>query len=60
MRLSAYDATSGNVLGDRFYFSRKRKVGGCTWRVQTAWPHLGSPLEITWLSLGGPFLSFLA
>jgi len=36
------------------------EVGGCTQRVQTAWPCLGSSLEATWLALGGPFLSFLA
>ena len=35
------------------------EVGGCTRRVQTAWPRLGSSLEATWLALGGPFLSFL-
>ena len=33
---------------------------GCTRRVQTAWLHLGSSLEVTWLALGGPLLSFLA
>ena len=27
-------------------------------RIQTAWLHLGSSLEVTWLALGGPFLSF--
>ena len=36
------------------------EVGGCTQRVQTAWPRLGSCLEATLLALGGPFLSFLA
>ena len=34
------------------------EVGGCTRRVQTAWPRLGLSLEMTWLALGGPFLSF--
>ena len=29
------------------------EVGGCTRRVQTAWPRLGSCLEVTWLALGG-------
>ena len=24
--------------------------------MQTAWPRLGSSLEVTWLALGGPFL----
>ena len=24
--------------------------------MQTAWPHLGSSLEATWLALGGPYL----
>ena len=38
----------------------QREVGGCTRRVQTAWPCLGSSLEMTWFALGGPFLSFLA
>ena len=27
-------------------------MGGCTQRVQTAWPRLGSSLEATWLALG--------
>ena len=36
------------------------EVGGCAWRVQTAWPRPGSSLEATWLALEGPFLSFLA
>ena len=36
------------------------EVGECTQRVQTAWPRLSSSLEVTWLALGGPFLSFLA
>ena len=35
-------------------------MGGCTRRVQTAWPRLGWCLEATWLALGGPFLSILA
>ena len=50
-------------LGLRFCVSRKGgtgEVGGCTRRVQTAWPRLGSSLEATWLALGGPFLSSLA
>ena len=34
------------------------QVGGCTRRVQTAWPRQGSSLEATWLALGGPFLFF--
>jgi len=36
------------------------EVGGCTRRVQTAWPRLGWSLEATWLALGWPFLSILA
>ena len=36
------------------------EVGGCTQRVQTAWPCPGSVVERSWLALGGPFLSFLA
>ena len=34
-------------------------MGGCTQRVQTAWPCLCS-VETTWLALRGPFLSFLS
>ena len=30
----------------------------CTRRVQTAWPCLGSSLEVTWLALGGHFYPF--
>jgi len=33
-------------------------VGGCTQRVQTAWFCLSLAVEVTWLALGGPFLSF--
>ena len=33
----------------------QEEVGGCTQRVQTAWPCLGSSLEATLLALGGPF-----
>ena len=36
------------------------KVGGCTRRVQTAWPCLGSVVERSWSAQGGPFPSFLA
>ena len=36
------------------------EVGGCTRRVQTAWPCLGSAVERSWSALGGPFPSFLA
>jgi len=45
-------------FGDRFCFSRKGRIGevsGRNRRVQTAWPHLGSSLEVTCLALGGPF-----
>ena len=34
------------------------EVGGCTRRVQTAWPHLGSALNSPWLEPGRPFLVF--
>jgi len=50
-------------LGLRFCVNRKAgqgEVDGCTGRLQTAWPRLGLPLEVTWLALGGPFVSFLA
>ena len=33
-------------------------MGGCTRRVQTAWPRLGSCLEATWLALEGHFYLF--
>ena len=33
------------------------EVGGCTWRVQTAWLLLGLAIERPWLALGGPTLS---
>jgi len=33
-------------------------VGAPEGYVQTAWWRLGSSLEVTWLALGGPFLSF--
>ena len=29
------------------------EVGGCTQRVQTAWPCLGSAVERSWSALGG-------
>ena len=38
-------------LGDRLCASRKGgagEVGGCTRRVQTAWPRLGSALNSPW------------
>ena len=38
----------------------QRKVGGCTQRVQTAWPCQSLLVERPWLALEGPFLSFLA
>ena len=47
----------GSVWAER---AGQGEVGGCTRRVQTAWPRLGSSLEASWLALGGPFLSFLA
>jgi len=51
-------------LGFRFCVSRKGRTGGggCKQhrRVQTAWLRLDSSLEVTWLALGRPFLSFLA
>ena len=36
------------------------KVGGCTRRLQTAWPCLGSAIERSWSALGRPYLPFLA
>ena len=39
--------------------TEQREVCGCTQRLQTAWPCLGFAVEITWLALGGLFLSFL-
>jgi len=33
----------------------KGEVDGCTQRVQTAWPCLGSALERHWSALDGPF-----
>ena len=38
----------------------KGEVGGCTRRVKTAWPCLGSTVERSWSALGGPFPPFLA
>ena len=35
------------------------EVGGCTRRVQTACPRLGSSLEATWLALHGRAISLL-
>ena len=29
-------------------------MGGCSRRVQTAWPCLGSAVERSWSALGGP------
>ena len=49
-------------LGDRLCASAERagqgEVGGCTRRVQTARPCLGSALNSPWLELGRPFLGF--
>jgi len=42
---------SAMSLGLRFCMSRKGgtgEMGGCTRRVQTAWPRLGSSLEVTY------------
>ena len=36
------------------------EVGGCTRRVQTAWPCLGSALNSPWLEPGRPNLGFCA
>ena len=33
------------------------EVDGCTRRMQTAWPSLGSTLKVPWLALSGPLLS---
>jgi len=65
MKLSSRDFTSCNVLWRWFCFNRKcgigggHEVGGCTWRVQTAWSSLGSALETPWLALGRSLLSVL-
>ena len=47
----------GSVTADRAGLG---EVGGCTRRVQTAWPCLGSGVERSWSGLGGPFPSILA
>jgi len=56
MKLSSCDVTSCKTFGDRFCFSRKGGIGGgggCTRRVQTAWPSLGSTLKTPWLARVG-------
>lgn len=35
------------------------EVGGFTWRVNEAWPCLGSAIERPWFALGGLLLSFM-
>ena len=56
MELQLRDVTSCSVLWREVLPSVERagqgEMGGCTWRVQTAWPHLGSAVEMTWLALG--------
>ena len=47
----------GSVTAER---AGQGEVGGCTRRVQTAWPCLGSTVERSWSAQGGPFPSFLA
>ena len=47
----------GSVTAER---AGQGEVGGCTRRVQTAWPCLGSAVERSWSALGGPFPPFLA
>ena len=44
MKLSSCNVTSCMLFGE---------VGGCTRRVQTARPSMGSALETPWLALGG-------
>ena len=57
-------ATFSNVLWDLGSVWAERagqgEVGGCTRRLQTAWPCLGSLVERPWLALEWQFLSFLA
>ena len=47
----------GSAIAER---AGQGEVGGCTRRVQTVWPCLGSVVERSWSALGGPFLPFLA
>ena len=47
----------GSVTAER---AGQGEVGGCTRRVQTALPCLGSTVERSWSALGGPFPPFLA
>lgn len=64
MKLSSFDDTSLQFpLEISFTWAEKggwEKVGGCTWRMHTAWLSLGSALETPWLALGGPLLSSYA
>ena len=56
-----HDVTSGNCPWEIGSVSAERvgqgEVGGCTRRVQTAWPCPGSVVERSWLALGGPLIS---
>jgi len=45
-------------FGDRFCFSKNGGIRGGGWEQPKAWLHLGSSVEMTWLALRGPFLSF--
>ena len=47
----------GSAIAER---AGQGEVGGCTRRVQTTWPCLGSAVERSWSALGGPFPPFLA
>ena len=48
-------AEIGSVSAERV---GQGEAGGCTRRVQTAWPRLGSALNSPWLEPGRPFLGF--
>ena len=54
---------SCNDLWRRVLFKQKGGtggMGGCTQRLQTEWPSLGSALGVPWLVLSGPLLSSYA
>ena len=45
-------------FGDRFCFSKIGGIRGGGGEQPKTWPHLGSSVEMTWLTPRGPFLSF--
>ena len=45
-------------FGDRFCFSKNGGIRGGGWEQPKTWQHLGSSVEMTWLTPRGPFLSF--